>query len=97
MEGNLKLSLFQNTVFVSGNSDERLEDLLQFWTGWPGLPSINEKFKISFLPTQPHSVLTVADSCFNSLKVPTCHTEFSDFVRYIDISVSYGKEAFGRM
>ena len=58
---------------------------------------MNEKLKVAFLPMQSNKVLAVADACFNTLRIPTCHTEFLEFVKYMDVSVSHGKHTFGRM
>lgn len=53
---------------------------------------MNEKLKVSFLPVQPKNVLAMADACFNSFKIPTCHSEFNEFVKNMDISVSHGNK-----
>ena len=57
--------------FTVETSAEKIEDLLQFWTAYPDLPSMNEKLKVGFLPIQSDKVLAVADACFNSLNIPT--------------------------
>ena len=84
-------------VFTAETSAEKIEDLLQFWTAYPDLPSMNEKLKVGFLPMQSDKVLAVADACFDSLNIPTCHADFSQFMKYMDISVSHGKHNFGSM
>lgn len=91
------MEILLKNFFILGNSEEKLEDLLQFWTAWPGLPTMNEKLKVGFLPNQPDKVLALADACFNSLKIPTCHMSRSEFVKNMDLSVSHGKHTFGRM
>ena len=64
-------------VFTVETFAEMIEDLLQFWTAYPDLPSMNEKLKVGFLPMQSDKVLAVANACFNSLNIPTCHADFS--------------------
>jgi uncharacterized protein YozE (UPF0346 family) len=58
---------------------------------------MKEDMNVGFLPNESSKVLAIADACFNSLLIPTCHTDFNEFVKFIDISVSHGKQTFGRM
>ena len=53
--------------------------------------------KVVFLPNEASQVLAIADACFNSIKIPTCHTDFKEFLKFMDLSVSHGKHTFGRM
>lgn len=74
-----------------------LRDLVQFWTGWPSLPMLGEEMKVNFLPSDANQVLAITDTCFKTLKIPTCHTEYKEFSKYMDISISHGKVGFGKM
>jgi hypothetical protein len=58
---------------------------------------MKEDMKVSFLTNEASQVLAIADACFNSIKIPTCHTDFKEFLKFMDISVSHGKHTFGRM
>lgn len=80
-----------------GPNEEQLKDLLQFWTGWPSLPMMDEKLAVSFLPKDASKVLAVADTCFNSLEIPTVHTSYEAFRERMDVAVKYGKVGFGRI
>jgi hypothetical protein len=52
--------------------------------------------KVGFLPNDPNHILAMTDTCFNKLAIPTIHKEYKDFAKYLDISVSNGKVAFGK-
>ena len=67
------------------------------WTGWPSLPIIEEKMTVAYLAKTSNKVLADADTCFKTLKIPTCHTEYDSFVKYMDLSISHGKVGFGKM
>ena len=45
---------------------------------------MKEELKVGLLPNDPNTVLAVAGSCFNLLKIPTCHTEFEEFLKYME-------------
>lgn len=84
-------------MFFFPGTEETLRDLLQFWTGWPCLPMLEEELKVGFLPNDASQVLALSDTCFKELKIPTCHKEYKEFVKFMDISVSHGKVGFGKM
>lgn len=81
---------------VGSQGEERLSDLLQFWTGWPSLPMLEEKLSVAFLPSETSKVLAESDTCFKLLKIPTCHSEYNEFLRFMDLSLSHGKVGFGK-
>lgn len=58
---------------------------------------LNEKMMIGFLPNDSKNSLATADTCFNKLMIPTVHNEYAEFMKFMDISVSNGKLAFGKM
>ena len=58
---------------------------------------IEEKMTVAFLAKTSNKVLAEADTCYKSLKIPTYHTEYENFVKYMDLSISHGKEGFGKM
>lgn len=89
---NTSLKLFLDP----GSGEETLSDLVQFWTAWPSLPMLNDEMKVGFLPNDPNHILAMTDTCFNKLAIPTIHKEYKDFAKYLDISVSNGKVAFGK-
>jgi hypothetical protein len=74
-----------------------LKDLVQFWTAWPALPMLKDKMVIGFLPSDSKNHLATTDTCFNKLMIPTVHNEYAEFMKCMDISVSNGKLAFGKM
>jgi len=88
-------------VYTGGSEEEEtLGDLLRFWTGWPSLPMVeynNCYMKVTFLPAQATKVLAESDTCFTMLKIPTYHNDYREFLKHMDISVSYGKVGFGKM
>lgn len=51
---------------------------------------------VAFLPNYPNKVLAEADTCFKIIKIPTCHSDYKDFLKYMDISISHGKVRFGK-
>lgn len=85
------------TYFYLDEQEGTLEDLVQFWTAWPQLPMLNEKMMIGFLPNDSKNSLATADTCFNKLMIPIVHNEYAEFMKFMDISVSNGKLAFGKM
>jgi hypothetical protein len=82
---------------LEGSDDEQLGDLLQFWTGWPSLPMMDETLTITFLAKEPSKVLAVVDACFNSLSIPTIHSSYEAFRGEMDLAVEHGKVGFGRL
>jgi len=52
---------------------------------------------VGFLAETPNKVLAEADTCFKLLKIPTYHTEYCNFVKYMDLPISHGKVGFGKM
>ena len=52
---------------------------------------------VAFLPNYPKKVLAEADTCFKVIKIPTCHSDYKDFLKYMDISICHGKVGFGKM
>ena len=82
-------------VFLVKN--KKKEGLLQFWTGWPSPPMLGDKITVAFLPNYPNKVLAEADTCFKIIKIPTCHSDYKDFLKYMDISIFHGKVGFGKM
>lgn len=85
-------------LLKDGSKDEEtVGGLLQFWTGWPSLPIVEDKIKVSFLALTPNKVLAEADTFFKVLKIPTYHTEYDNFVKYMDLCISHGKVGFGKM
>ncbi|KAK2572104.1 hypothetical protein P5673_002306 [Acropora cervicornis] len=82
---------------LNTRDEETLGGLLQLWTGWPSLTMIEEKMTVAFLAKTSNKVLAEADTCFKSLKIPTYHTEYENFVKYMDLSISHGKVGFGKM
>ena len=52
---------------------------------------------VTFLPNYPNKVMAEADTCFKVTKIPTCHSDYKDFLKYMDISISHGKAGFGKM
>ena len=87
--------LFLNLIRVSGE-EATLEGLVQFWTAWPALPMLEDKMTVAFLPNHPNKVLAESDTCFKVLKIPTRHSDYKDFVKYMDISITHGKDGFGK-
>lgn len=83
--------------FLEAQEDEKLGDLLQFWTGWPSLPLMSEKLPVTFLPKETSKELPVADTCFKTLSVPTIHNHYDAFQSKMDVAVKYGKVGFGKM
>jgi hypothetical protein len=76
--------------------EEHLEDLVQFWTGWPSLPTMGEELSVSFLPKEGH-VLPAVDFCFRQLKLPIAHEDYEEFKKSMDTSIKYAKVACGRL
>lgn len=70
---------------------------LQLWTGWPSPPIIEEKLAVAFLAKTPNKVLAEAGTCSKVLKIPKYHTEYDNFFKYMDLSISYGKVRFGKI
>ena len=70
---------------------------LQLWTGWPSPPIIEEKLAVAFLAKTPNKVLAEAGTCSKVLKIPKYHTEYDNFLKYMDLSISYGKVGFGKI
>ena len=54
-------------------------------------------FTSVFLTKTPNKVLAEADTCFKVLKIPAYHTEYDNFVKYKDVSISHGKVGFGKI
>ena len=92
----MTINFFFFYVGISGE-EETLERLLQFLIGWPSLAMLGDKISVAFLPNYPNKVLTEADTCFKVIKIPTCHSDYKDFLKYMDISISHGKVEFGKM
>lgn len=76
---------------------ECLNDLVQFWTGWPSLPTMAENMTVTFLAKEESKVLAVTDTCFQLLKIPVNHATYEEFRKFMDISVKYGKVGFGKL
>ena len=57
-------------------------------------------FTSVFLTKTPNKVLVEADTCFkvsaSASLIPACHTEYDNFVKYRDVSISHGKVGFGK-
>ena len=70
---------------------------LQLWTGWPSPPIIEEKLAVAFLAKTPNKVLAEAGTCSKVLKIPKYHTEYDNVLKYMDLSISYGKVGFGKI
>ena len=70
---------------------------LQLWTGWLSPPIIEEKLAVSFLAKTPNKVLAEAGTCSKVLKIPKYHTEYDNVLKYMDLSISYGKVGFGKI
>lgn len=71
---------------------------LQLCTSWPSPPIIEEKLAVAFLAKTPNKVLAEAGTCSKVLKIPRYHTEYNDnFLKYMDLSISYGKVGFGKI
>ena len=58
---------------------------------------LEETLSVAFLPETSNKVLAEADTCFKVLKIPSYHSDYNDFLKYMDISISYGKVGFGKM
>lgn len=56
-----------------------------------------DKLTVAFLPNQCNKVLAEADTCFTVIKIPTCHSNYEDFLKYMDISISHGKVGFWKI
>ena len=41
--------------------------------------------------------MPAVDYCFNLLKIPTVHEDYSAFKKVMDISIGYGKVGCGRL
>ena len=52
--------------------------------------------QIAFLPNHPNKVLAESDTCFKVLKIPTRHSDYKGFVKYMDISITQEKVGFGK-
>lgn len=75
-----------------------LQDLLQFWTGFPQLPCDTScKLFVKYCPQEPTKVLAEADTCTITLRIPTIHQRYEDFGKFMDRSVGHGKVGFGRL
>ena len=46
---------------------------------------LNEKM-IGFLPNDSKTSLATADTCFNKLMIPTVHSEYAEFMKFMDLS-----------
>lgn len=85
------------SIQILGDEEETLKDLVQFWTAWPQLPMMKEIMSIGFLPNEAKHVLATVDTSFNKLLIPTVHQNYKDFAKSMDVSISNGKIAFGKM
>lgn len=80
------------------SEEEKLKDLVLFWTGYPSLPRDNAcRLLVEYLPQQRSKVLPEADACSATLKIPTIHEKYEDFKKFMDCSIAHGKVGFGRM
>ena len=64
---------------------------------YPSLPLLEEKLTVAFLPNTSNKVLAEVDTCFKVLKILSYHSDYNDILKYMDISMSYGKVGFGKM
>lgn len=67
-----------------------LEQVVQFAAGHPYLPAcrLQIKFTSSFFPDP--------DSCFFSIKLPTCHESYLDFKKAMNTAISCQYHGYGR-
>jgi hypothetical protein len=83
---------------VDSGNEERLHDLVLFWTGFSSLPSnSSEKLVVRLLQQDPRKTLPEADTCPRILMLPTSHGDYCKFRDAMDKAVSYGKYGFGKI
>ena len=51
---------------------------------------LEETFTVAFLPNTSNKVVAEANTCFKVLKIPSYQSDYNDFLKYMDISISYG-------
>ena len=84
-------------IFSVEVNKEKLDDLLQFWTGNPTIPLGDSKLVVTSLEANPSKVLPEANTCAMVLHIPTIHQSYQDFKANMDKAISYSKIGFGKM
>lgn len=83
--------------FLVGNQ-EKLSDLVLFWTGDSVLPANTAtKLTVTFLAKDGLKVLPEANTCPRVLLLPTVHCTYQNFKKAMDTAVSYAKYGFGKI
>lgn len=84
-------------ILILGDQ-EKLTDLLPFWTAYHTLPvDASAKLTVQFLQATPSKVLPEANTCPMVLLLPTIHKDFNTFRVAMDKAISFGKRGFGKM
>ena len=84
-------------IIFSETSEETLNDLLLFWTGYPTLPLGNSKLVVKCLEHVPGKVLPEANTCPMVLSIPSIHRSYKEFCSMMDKALTYGKSGFGKI
>ena len=79
---------------AEGEDEQTLNDLLLFWTGYPGYPT---KLQLNYLPDLASKVMAEANTCPYSMSIPIVYANFSQFKEFMDKTVAYAKRGFGKM
>ncbi len=88
--------LFHAIDGAKGQND--LRDIVQFWTGYPGLPiGQTTIMHVKYLETSTTKVLAEASTCSLILSIPVVHDQYDTFKEHINKSVSFGKIGFGKI
>lgn len=72
-------------------ANPQLQELVRFICGHPHLPR-SDVIKVKFTRTS----LPDAESCFNTLKLPLGHQDYSGFKRAMNIAINCQNQGYGR-
>ena len=86
-------------MFSAGRSkQEKLSDLVLFWTGSSSLPTdTSAKVVVRLLQKDANKVLPEADTCPRVLFLPTIHEQYPAFRNAMDKAIEYAKYGFGKI
>ena len=73
-------------------ANPQLKELVQFICGHPHLPKSDNKIKVRFI----RSSLPDAESCFNTLKLPVGHLDYSGFKQAMNMAINCQSQGYGR-